>query len=163
MTDLARQWRRCSACKQPIEFGAIYQVCSITTCNRARTGLVFCSVDCWEIHLPVARHREAWAVEATAPLTSQPSTGKKSAPARRPVVASAPPAPARGGDSNVPIEVLIVASRLKDYVRAKHGMNTSERVLEPLSRIVRNACDQAIRTAQRHGRKTLLDRDIPRP
>jgi histone H3/H4 len=58
--------------------------------------------------------------------------------------------------------VLIVGSRLKDYVRASAGMNTSDRILEPLSEIVRSVCDEAIRNAARDGRKTVLDRDIPR-
>lgn len=160
--ETGRQWRRCSACKQPIELGSTYQVCSVSTCNRKRTGLVFCSVNCWEIHLPVANHREAWAVEKTAPLT--PGEPAQAKPEPRRVVASAPaPAPARAAAGDVPIEVLIVASRLKDYVRAKYGMNTSDRVLEPLSRIVRNACDKAVRNARADGRKTLLDRDVPRP
>ena len=151
-------WRRCSACKQPIALGASHQVCSVSTCNRKRTGMVFCSVDCWEIHLPMANHREAWAVEATAPARAAagpPAT--KPAPRRR--AASSPPA---AKTSAAPTEVLIVASRLKDYVSAVSGFNTSDRVLEPLSRIVREVCDQAIRTAERAGRKTVLDRDIPK-
>ena len=57
-------WRRCNACSSPIELGAIHWVCSVSTCNRKRTGMVFCSVDCWEIHLSDANHREAWAVES---------------------------------------------------------------------------------------------------
>ena len=40
-------------------------------------------------------------------------------------------------------------------------MNTSDRVLGPLSEIVRRVCDEAIRSAQREGRRTVLDRDIP--
>ena len=60
-----------------------------------------------------------------------------------------------------PPEVLIVASRLKDYIRAKSGFNTSERVLSPLSDIVRRVCDEAIENAGRDGRATVLDRDIP--
>jgi hypothetical protein len=63
-------WRECSICKKPIAYRANYQVCSVSTCNRKRTGLVFCSVDCWDAHLPDARHREAWAVEETAPARS---------------------------------------------------------------------------------------------
>ncbi|MBW2542836.1 MAG: hypothetical protein JRF15_12150 [Deltaproteobacteria bacterium] len=63
-------WRRCSACKHPIERGATYWVCSVSTCNRKRTGLVFCSVTCWEVHLPGANHRESWAEERTAPMAS---------------------------------------------------------------------------------------------
>ena len=41
------------------------------------------------------------------------------------------------------------------------GYNTSDRVLEPLLRIVRRVCDEAIKAAQRDGRRTVLDRDIP--
>jgi len=66
VTDGSR-WRRCSACKEPIGLGATYWTCNVSTCNRKRTGLVFCSVSCWEVHLPVAHHRESWAVERRAP------------------------------------------------------------------------------------------------
>ena len=62
-----------------------------------------------------------------------------------------------------PNEVLIVASRLKDYVRAVSGYNTSDRALEPLSDIVRKAVDEAIRIAAVDERRTVLDRDIPKP
>ena len=78
MSDIT-SWRRCSACKTPIALGAIHQVCSVSTCNRPRTGLVFCSVSCWEVHLPDANHREAWAVERRAPTTLEPAA--ESAPA----------------------------------------------------------------------------------
>jgi hypothetical protein len=57
--------------------------------------------------------------------------------------------------------VLIVASRLKEYVRARSGFKTSEGVLGPLSDIVRKSCDEAIKNAERAGRTTVLDRDIP--
>jgi len=57
---------------------------------------------------------------------------------------------------------LIVASRLKDYIRERSGFNTSDGVLEPLSEIVRRICDDAVRNASREGRRTVLDRDIPR-
>ena len=65
------QWRRCSACKQPIEFGATYWVCNVSTCNRKRTALAFCSVSCWEVHLPSASHRKTWAVERIAPASAE--------------------------------------------------------------------------------------------
>jgi hypothetical protein len=168
-------WRRCSACKEPIALGAPYYVCSVSTCNRKRTGLAFCSVSCWEVHLPVARHREAWAVEETAPR--QREAGPPDTAAERPAraearprgqrrIVSSPPAaasssaPSTAGD--VPRDVLIVASRLKDFVRACSGFNTSDRVLDPLSDIVREVCEEAIRNAERDGRKTVLDRDIPK-
>ena len=156
--DPDKSWRRCNACKESIALGAIYWVCSVSTCNRKRTGMAFCSVDCWEVHLPVANHREAWAVEKTAPASrEEASSGNERAPQRRVVRADAPQNAAKGA----PDAVLIVASRLKDYVRARSGMNTSDRVLDPLSDIVRRVCDEAIENARRDGRKTLLDRDIP--
>lgn len=155
------QWRRCSACKQPIDPGATYWVCSVSTCNRKRTGLAFCSVSCWEVHLPGANHREAWALERKAPLQSE-----------EPAVADAPakgggrrrlvrPAPAPSQQTNDSAEILIVASRLKEYIRSRSGFNTSDRVLEPLSEIVRRVAEDAIRNARSEGRMTVLDRDIP--
>jgi len=57
----------CSACRKDIPFQAVYWVCSVSTCNRERTRLVFCSVACWDSHLSTIRHREAWAVEERAP------------------------------------------------------------------------------------------------
>jgi hypothetical protein len=156
------QWRRCSACKKAIALGSTYWTCNVSTCNRKRTGLVFCSVSCWEVHLPGANHREAWAVEQTAPLSldepTPPPSGERRVRGRRPAVrteASGRVPPDRSA------EVLIVASRLKEYIRARSGFNTSDRVLSPLSDIVRRLCDEAIKNASREGRMTVLDRDIP--
>ena len=67
----AESWRRCSSCKSEIAYAQTYWVCNVSTCNRKRTGLAFCSVSCWDAHLPVMRHREAWARERTAPTRSQ--------------------------------------------------------------------------------------------
>jgi len=147
-------WRRCSACKNPIAFGTTYWTCSVSTCNQTRTALAFCTVSCWDAHLPVARHREAWAEERTAPARAPSGDAGKQRRLVRPAGSSPPAAP--GVD-----DVLIVASRLKDYIRAKSGYNTSDRVLGPLSAIVRRIVDEAIRNAQREGRRTVLDRDIP--
>jgi hypothetical protein len=159
----AAAWRRCSACKRPIAFGAVYQACSVSTCNRERTGLVFCSVTCFEVHLPSANHREAWAVERRAPASAEPlhsaRLGAAQGGTRRLV---RPSAASNSASKGAPEETLIVASRLKDYVRARSGMNTSDRVLDPLSDIVRRACDEAIENARRDGRKTVLERDVPR-
>jgi len=57
----------CSACRKDIPFQSVYWVCSVSTCNRERTRLVFCSVACWDSHLSTVRHRESWAVEERAP------------------------------------------------------------------------------------------------
>ncbi len=155
-------WRRCSACKKPIALGATYWICNVSTCNRSRTALAFCAVSCWEVHLPGAHHREAWALERKAPLTpeSPSGTGAEASPRagqRRLVRGPAPP-PREAGP---PKEVLIIASRLKDYVRARSGFHTSDRVLEPLSDQLRRLADRAIESARREGRMTVLDRDVP--
>ena len=160
MSD-AGQWRRCSACKKPIALGAVYWACNVSTCNQKRTALCFCSVSCWEVHLPGANHREAWAVEKRAPTTPGPDDAPASTPPRQPERRLVRPAAAQPPPEKVPREVLIVASRLKEYVRARVGYNTSDRVLEPLSDIVRRIVDEAIENARSDGRMTVLDRDLP--
>jgi len=62
-----------------------------------------------------------------------------------------------GGDGG---EVLVVASKLKGYIRTKSGMNTSAAVMSALSNRIRQLCDQAIENAKREGRKTVMDRDF---
>ncbi|MCZ6463851.1 MAG: hypothetical protein O7A09_05895 [Proteobacteria bacterium] len=57
-------------------------------------------------------------------------------------------------------EVLVVASKLKTYIKSKGDMKTSGSVLEVLSDRIRTLCDQAIDSANREGRKTVLDRDF---
>src|SRR5689334_16036156 len=94
----ASEWRRCSSCKKAIAFTATYYECSVSTCTRKRTGYVFCSVDCWETHLPMMRHREAWAVEETAPtkeawakeLAAEQGGGSPAPAASKPAPVSAP-------------------------------------------------------------------------
>ncbi len=56
--------------------------------------------------------------------------------------------------------VLIVISKVKAYIRAKSGMNTSDGVVPVLSEHVRRLCDQAIESAKSDGRKTVLERDL---
>ena len=57
-------------------------------------------------------------------------------------------------------EVLVVASKLKKYIKETAGMNTSADVLEVLSEKVRVICNQAIDNAKNDGRKTVKDRDF---
>jgi hypothetical protein len=64
-------WRRCSSCKTAIGYKAKHYVCSVSTCTRKRTGYVFCTVACWERHLPGARHRDAAAIESMSPTFEQ--------------------------------------------------------------------------------------------
>lgn len=57
-------------------------------------------------------------------------------------------------------DVLVVASKVKAYIRSNSDMNTSASVLEVLSKRVRQICDTAIENAKKEGRKTVMDRDI---
>lgn len=200
----ATRWKRCNACKQPIAFGQPYWVCSVSTCNRKRTALSFCTVSCWEVHLPIANHREAWAEERRAPTRAEAqaareaeerrereraerqrgsaergSAGRKREATERQRAARPPSVPSqadtsapaqshgpavirRPGRSRGDDEILIVASRLKDYIRQRSGLQTSDRVLAVLSDVVRRECDAAIGNARRAERRTVLDRDLPR-
>ena len=183
---MAETWRKCSACKNPIAFNAKYWACSVSTCNRPRTGYVFCTVSCWDSHIAEARHRDAWADEKRAPSKEQwdremaanpepapppaapkPVTQTGSAPVRR-VVGDASPTTAAAVEGNVQLadaerEVLIVVSKMKKYIKDRSGFNTSDAVAEILSDHVRAICDDAIRAAARDDRKTVLDRDMPKP
>ncbi len=57
-------------------------------------------------------------------------------------------------------EVLVVASKVKNYIKEKGEMKTSASVLNVLSDRIRSMCDQAVETARNDGRKTVLDRDF---
>ena len=57
-------------------------------------------------------------------------------------------------------EVLVVASKIKKYIRDSGDMKTSGNVLTALSGRLRSMCDQAIQNARSDGRKTVLDRDV---
>lgn len=58
-------------------------------------------------------------------------------------------------------EVLVVASKVKSYIKEKGGMNTSGTVAEELSKRVTVMLEKAIESAKQDGRKTVMDRDIP--
>lgn len=163
-------WKKCSVCKKPIGFGEAYYVCSVSTCGGNRTGYVFCRIQCFETHLPGARHRDAGAVEMKAPSKSQPEAlVQDRSPARlivrTPVAGSVNTAPAGstghyGGGKALPREVLVVASRLKEYITARSDMNTSASVMEVLSDHLRMLADRAIDNARVDGRRTVMDRDL---
>ncbi|MCD6122622.1 MAG: NFYB/HAP3 family transcription factor subunit [Spirochaetales bacterium] len=57
-------------------------------------------------------------------------------------------------------EILIVASKVKSYIKSKAGMNTSASVADTLSAKVRELCDQAIESAKKAKRKTVMDKDF---
>ncbi len=163
--DSSEHYRVCSICRKPIEFGGRYYCCSVSTCNRSKTALYFCSLPCWDAHLPEARHRDAWAEETKAPsrdewLAEQQAAEEaekakamnEKAPRERRIVSTP--------DDSVPHEILVVVSKLKAYVKARSGMNTSDAVAEALSDHLRRLCDLAIDNASVESRKTVLDRDF---
>jgi histone H3/H4 len=159
-------WARCNSCKGDIDFAQLYYVCSVSTCNRKGSDFRFCSVECWDAHVPVMRHRDAWAEERRSPTeaewrreqaaeTADDDEPPRPAPATRPTTAAA-----TLRDEGIPRDVLVVVSKLKAYIRARSGMNTSDTVLDVLSDRLRSLCDQAIDNAAADGRKTVMDRDF---
>jgi hypothetical protein len=152
MNDVANVWKKCSACKKNILLGAQYYECSVSTCTSERTGYVFCSVACWEAHVPGANHRSsAGAIEKYAPKTLE---------ARRIIPSSAPSATTTGKASSMSHEVLVVVSKMKQYIRETSEFNTSEDVNQVLSNMIRIACDRAIEKAKSQGRKTVMAKDF---
>ncbi|MBX3130734.1 MAG: hypothetical protein KF718_28710 [Polyangiaceae bacterium] len=160
----ADHYKVCSTCRTPIPFGGEHYVCSVSTCNRTKTALLFCSVGCWDAHLPMMKHRDAWAEKATAPTRA--AVLAEQARQRDDEVAAGADAERRRRvvtsqqGAELPRDVLVVVSKLKGYVRARSEMNTSDNVVPVLSEHLRRLCDQAIRNAARDGRKTVLDRDF---
>jgi hypothetical protein len=157
-------WARCSSCKGDIDFAELYYVCSVSTCNRKGSDFRFCSVECWDAHVPVMRHRDAWAEERRSPTEAEWQREKaaeddeppRPAPAPRPQAG----ATATLADEGLPRDVLVVVSKLKAYIRARSGMNTSDTVLDVISDRIRRLCDQGIENAAADGRKTVMDRDF---
>jgi hypothetical protein len=145
------EWRKCSVCKKSISHGASYHNCSVSNCRKS----VFCSVSCWDVHSGVMNHKSAGAEENIAPHEGEAT--ETSAP-RRILVKSSGTSPSI--TQSYPREILIVASKLKDYVRQKHELNTSSNVMEKLSDLVRILADNACDNAKAEGRKTLMDRDF---
>jgi hypothetical protein len=56
----------CSMCRKPIAMNTKFFRCSVSTCNSGKVRLMFCSLSCWDAHLPNARHRSAFATEEVA-------------------------------------------------------------------------------------------------
>jgi hypothetical protein len=153
-------WKRCNTCKRPIGFRASYFACSVSTCNRKGTDFVFCSVDCWDAHVPVLRHRDAWADEKTSPSVDEWVREQRDEPPR---AAPRSGATVSGDADAVARDVLVVVSKIKAYVRATSGMNTSDDVIGVLSDRLRLLCDDAVERARSDGRKTVMARDFRRP
>lgn len=157
---MSSEWRKCAVCKKIIPLGGIYQSCSISSCKKH----VFCSVDCWDVHSGVMGHKSAWAEEERAPM--QADSTDDSAPRRRLVDPSKSSQQSSTGvvasntNQDLPHDILIVVSKLKSYIQAKSGMNTSADVADILSDLVRFEVGKAIEKARSEGRKTVMARDF---
>lgn len=152
-SEFKMSWRKCSTCKKDINHSTKYQICSVSTCKK----WAFCSVDCWDTHNSVMGHRSGWAEEHTSPDNDGSGTDK---PRRRIVVKGKSSSSGVIPKGDFPRDVLVVASKLKAYIKAKHDMNTSGNVMDRLSDIMRVICDDAVDQARAEGRKTLMDRDF---
>lgn len=166
-------WKVCSSCKKEIGFAQVYYLCSVSTCRSKRTGLFFCSPPCFEAHLPMMRHRDAWAEEERSPTREQAAelardeaakraaseTAERGGEARR-RIANAETGELEENEKDLPRDVLVVTSKLKKYVRERASMNTSDNAMDVLSDHLRWLSVRALRRAAQEGRKTVLDRDF---
>jgi hypothetical protein len=144
-----KKWRLCGSCKKQIDLGSTYYDCEISSCRKS----AYCSMPCFDDHSSIFRHKDAWAQEKKAPLVAEIETQTpKRIDSARLVSAEA--------KSDLPHDVLVVASKLKDYIRAKSGMNTSANVLDRLSDMIRIHCNKAMERAASDNRKTVMDRDF---
>lgn len=154
-------WKKCASCKKDILCGQSYYVCSVSTCQGRTTNYAFCSIPCWDAHIPVERHKgdSAGALERKAPATPAAAEPERS-PKR--VIANAPAGQKSGGEASVEDEILVVVTKVRKYIADKSGgMNTSAGVYEALTERIKRICDRAIETARSQGRKTVMDRDVP--
>ncbi len=166
-------FRKCSTCKKDIHIGDTFQVCSVSTCRAKATNYAFCSVECWDAHLPIERHRaeSAYALERRASRAE--AEAYKTGEEKKRVIApedntprSSSPGSGQVGTintttSSVENEILVVASKVKKYISDKSGMNTSAGVFEALTERIKELCLKSIEEAKRQGRKTVMDRDVP--
>ncbi len=155
MDAISNFWKKCSSCKKPISLNAKYYECSVSTCTGERTGYVFCTIPCFEVHLPGAKHRSAGAVEKKSPMSAQPD-----APKRIIIQSAVNPATAPTGKSSMENEILVVVSKMKQYIKDVSDMNTAEDVNQTISHMIRMQLDRAIENARREGRKTVMARDF---
>ncbi|MEN9578200.1 MAG: hypothetical protein RJA70_1209 [Pseudomonadota bacterium] len=170
-------WKVCSSCRKEIGFSTVFYRCSVTTCQSKRTGLFFCSMPCFEAHLPMMRHRDAWAEQERSPTEAQAAAEEKAeqekqsradeerqgsagGEANRRRIVSAQTGELVENTQEPPKEVLVVTSKLKAYVKARSGMNTSDGVVSVLSDHLRRLSILALRHAAQDGRRTVMDRDF---
>lgn len=121
----------------------------------------------WKTELEADGANSSGAGSSAAGTTNAPSSpgasaqGAERTPQRvivkSPLGSSSPKPPPKDALES---EILIVVSKLKNYVRERSEMNTSDSVANVLSDRVRRLCDRAIEKARADGRKTVMDRDF---
>ena len=57
-------------------------------------------------------------------------------------------------------EILVVASKVKTFIKEKGECNTSGETIEAVSKIVEKILTSAIQHAKSQGRKTVMARDV---
>lgn len=92
--------------------------------------------------MPIMRHKDSWAEEKMAPRKLM-GPGSSTSSVARP-----------------PEDVLVVASKVKSYIKDRADFNCSDKVMDILTAKVKILCDDAIDKAREEGRKTVLDRDF---
>ena len=57
-------------------------------------------------------------------------------------------------------EVLVVASKVRKFIKDSGGCNTSSETYAALSEVVRDLCNRAMEVAKSDKRKTVMARDV---
>jgi histone H3/H4 len=57
-------------------------------------------------------------------------------------------------------DTLVVASKIKAFIKKNSEMSTSANVMDVLTKIVERECLKAIENAKQDKRKTVMDRDF---
>lgn len=57
-------------------------------------------------------------------------------------------------------DVLVVTSKVKNFIKAKGECNTAGETIEAISSAVEKILDEAIKNAKAQGRKTVMARDV---
>lgn len=58
-------------------------------------------------------------------------------------------------------DILVIASKVKKYIKEKSGCNTSGSTMQALTDRLQQLLERGIENAKSDGRKTIMDRDIP--
>lgn len=158
-------WKRCSSCKKGIPFHSDYLICSVSTCQHKKTGLVFCNLACWDAHLGFANHRHAEALELLSPTketfeqeVKAEMPGSEPSEPKRKIITT--PTSILTASKPMKVETLVVVSKVKDFIKNQSEFNTSQCAIDALTQKVAQECQKAIDHAKSQGRKTVMGRDF---